>query len=251
MEEIRLRAQRGEDSERRGLGAGTTSGSAPEDGGRRRPRRRDTVGLDREFRHGRLAAGFGRAARSDLGRADRRSGDDCISTVPIVGRRPAQGCPLDRHWARAHADRALKLGRLRIRTRWNCAATFVTGVGSWGSHPTPRRPRLCWRAPRLILKLPSRSLRRRRALGAACQHLYNQSGDQVDVKLAARRAYEEDAYLSNADVILSRLFYSSYDLGQFSDAARLVRRRQTAGSPRTTSSWSAACWLMTTKGRRA
>ena len=104
--------------------------------------------------------------------------------------------------------------------RWNCAATFVTGVGSWGSHPTPRRLRLCWRAPRLILKLLLRSLRRRQELGAACQHLYNQSGDQVDVKLAARRAYEEDAYLSNADVILSRLFYSSYDLGQFSDAAR-------------------------------
>jgi serine/threonine-protein kinase len=38
------------------------------------------------------------------------------------------------------------------------------------------------------------------------------------VKLAAQRAYEEDAYLSNADVVLSRLFYVSYDLGQFTDA---------------------------------
>ncbi len=45
------------------------------------------------------------------------------------------------------------------------------------------------------------------------------------MKLAARRAYEEDAYLSNADVILSRLFYSSYDLGQFVGRCSLVRRR--------------------------
>src|SRR5205085_1267845 len=36
-----------------------------------------------------------------------------------------------------------------------------------------------------------------------------------DVNNAARRAMEEDAYLGNADVILSRLFLSSYDLHQF------------------------------------
>nr|MBA3317405.1 hypothetical protein [Gemmatimonadales bacterium] len=53
---------------------------------------------------------------------------------------------------------------------------------------------------------------------ATLSHLYYQTGDLIDVKLAARRAYEEDAYLSNADVVLSRLFYSSYDLGQFTDA---------------------------------
>jgi serine/threonine-protein kinase len=53
---------------------------------------------------------------------------------------------------------------------------------------------------------------------ATLSHLYYQTGNLVDVKLAARRAYEEDAFLSNADVVLSRLFYVSYDLGQFSDA---------------------------------
>ncbi|MEO6055285.1 MAG: protein kinase, partial [Gemmatimonadales bacterium] len=53
---------------------------------------------------------------------------------------------------------------------------------------------------------------------ATLSHLYYQSGNLVDVKLAAQRAYEQDAYLSNADVVLSRLFYASYDLGQFSDA---------------------------------
>jgi serine/threonine-protein kinase len=53
---------------------------------------------------------------------------------------------------------------------------------------------------------------------ATLSHLYYQGGSLVDVKLAAQRAYEGDAYLSNADVVLSRLFYASYDLGQFTDA---------------------------------
>ena len=55
---------------------------------------------------------------------------------------------------------------------------------------------------------------------ATLSHLYyNTPGTSaVDVNLAARRALEEDAYLSNADVILSRLFLSSYDLEQFTDA---------------------------------
>ncbi len=55
---------------------------------------------------------------------------------------------------------------------------------------------------------------------ATLSHLYYQTGNLVDVKLAAQRAYEQDAYLSNADVVLSRLFYASYDLGQFSDAVQ-------------------------------
>jgi hypothetical protein len=57
---------------------------------------------------------------------------------------------------------------------------------------------------------------------AALSHLYNQNhaAGQVEAKLAAQRAYEADAYLSNADQILWRLFVSSYDLGQFVDAIR-------------------------------
>ena len=49
-------------------------------------------------------------------------------------------------------------------------------------------------------------------------HLYYQYNDVVSAKLAARRAYEEDAYLSDADKIVWRLFISSYDLEQFPDA---------------------------------
>jgi serine/threonine-protein kinase len=53
---------------------------------------------------------------------------------------------------------------------------------------------------------------------AVLSHLYNQYSDVVNAKIAARRAYEEDAYLSNADTIVWRLFLSSYDLEQFPDA---------------------------------
>ena len=49
-------------------------------------------------------------------------------------------------------------------------------------------------------------------------HLYYQYNDVVNAKLAARRAYEEDAYLSDADRIVWRLFTSSFDLEQFPDA---------------------------------
>ena len=55
---------------------------------------------------------------------------------------------------------------------------------------------------------------------ATLSHLYYQDGSLVDVNLAARRALEADAFLGNAPVILKRLFFSSYDLGQFGDAAQ-------------------------------
>jgi eukaryotic-like serine/threonine-protein kinase len=49
--------------------------------------------------------------------------------------------------------------------------------------------------------------------------LYYQKNDVELAKLSARRAYDEDAWLSNADVILWRLFAASYDLEQFPEAA--------------------------------
>ena len=49
-------------------------------------------------------------------------------------------------------------------------------------------------------------------------HLYYNRSDNVSVVLAARRAYEEDAYLRDADRILVRLFWAHYDLEQLRDA---------------------------------
>ena len=50
--------------------------------------------------------------------------------------------------------------------------------------------------------------------------VYNQKDNFVDAKLAARRAYEEDAYLVGADRVLWRLYATSYDLEQFPEATQ-------------------------------
>ncbi len=55
---------------------------------------------------------------------------------------------------------------------------------------------------------------------AVLSHLYSQTHDLMSVAIAAQRAYQEDAYLSNADVIIYRLFTASYDLEQQSQAQR-------------------------------
>ncbi len=44
--------------------------------------------------------------------------------------------------------------------------------------------------------------------------------DLVAVILEARAAYEADAYLRDAETVLDRLFYASYDLAQFQEARR-------------------------------
>jgi serine/threonine-protein kinase len=55
---------------------------------------------------------------------------------------------------------------------------------------------------------------------ATLSSLYYQTKDPQGAALAARRAYEEDAYLSNAADILTRLFHTSYDLDQQLQAQR-------------------------------
>ncbi len=54
---------------------------------------------------------------------------------------------------------------------------------------------------------------------ATLSHLYYRTTKtEADINFAARRALEADAFLSNANVILQRLFFSSYDPGNFPDA---------------------------------
>jgi hypothetical protein len=84
---------------------------------------------------------------------------------------------------------------------------------------------------------------------AMLSHLYNnQIGGETDAKLAAARAYEEDAYLSNADVIIHRLFLNSYDLSQFVDAVHWcdVGQRRFPTNYRFV---SCQLWLLTTKAK--
>ncbi len=84
---------------------------------------------------------------------------------------------------------------------------------------------------------------------AMLSHLYNnRTGGETDAKLAARRAYEEDAYLSNADQILWRLFLASYDLSQFVDAAHWCEegQRRFAGDFKFV---KCQLWLLTTRAK--
>jgi len=70
----------------------------------------------------------------------------------------------------------------------------------------------------------------------------------VDVNTAAGKAYRADPYISNADVILSRLFFSSYDLGQFTDAVHWCEegQRRFPGDPKFL---ECQLWLLTTKAK--
>ncbi len=55
---------------------------------------------------------------------------------------------------------------------------------------------------------------------ATLSHLYANMDDAASEVLAGRRAYEEDAYLQEADLVVWRLVTGSYDLGQFTEAQR-------------------------------
>jgi serine/threonine-protein kinase len=81
---------------------------------------------------------------------------------------------------------------------------------------------------------------------ATLSHLYYQTASNTKVNYAAQRAWEADAYLGNADVILQRLFYSSYDLEQFSDARHWceVGSRRFPANPKFV---ECRLWLMTTR----
>lgn len=58
------------------------------------------------------------------------------------------------------------------------------------------------------------------AAWAQLSQIYNQKDDFSQAKLAALKAYEEDAYLSGTDRILWRLYATSYDLEQTADAQK-------------------------------
>jgi eukaryotic-like serine/threonine-protein kinase len=77
---------------------------------------------------------------------------------------------------------------------------------------------------------------------AMLSHLYYQTGTNVDVNSAAKRALEADAFLENADVVLSRLFLSSYDLGRFRPEAERWCEESQRRFP--TSVYAARCQLM-------
>ncbi|MGH7618402.1 MAG: hypothetical protein ACREPM_14360, partial [Gemmatimonadaceae bacterium] len=87
---------------------------------------------------------------------------------------------------------------------------------------------------------------------ATLSHLYNQipSATSSDVYIAAQRAFEADEFLTNANVVLQRLFDAAYDLGQFDKAEQwctAARQR----FPRDVRGTKCQLYLLTTKGSPA
>ena len=89
------------------------------------------------------------------------------------------------------------------------------------------------------------------ALGSLSHLYYNAEGKSLsDVILAARRAYEADAYLDNAPTILTRLFYASYDEDQAVDAARWCREGHRR-FPEDSRFITCQLWVMSMRGQNA
>ena len=82
---------------------------------------------------------------------------------------------------------------------------------------------------------------------SALSHLHYQKPDFTEAKLAAQRAYEEDAYLSAAPDIVWRLYTTSYDLEDFAGAAQWCTEggRRFPANPRFV---ECQIWLMTSRG---
>jgi serine/threonine-protein kinase len=142
---------------------------------------------------------------------------------------------------------ALRRARLLQRTPAVAARWLTVGTGHASrvlnrdpNHPAGLQLRGTLRYVRWILNLDSDPDRRATLLDSAqtdlesavrgdqrlasaqatLSHLLYARKDVVSAVLAARAAYEADAYLRDAEVILDRLFYGSYDLAQFREAQR-------------------------------
>ncbi len=81
---------------------------------------------------------------------------------------------------------------------------------------------------------------------ATLSHMAYQNGTSADIRVATQRAWEADAFLSNADVILQRLFFASYDLDQ-ADAGHWcdLGARRFPASPRFI---ECRLWMLTMRG---
>jgi tetratricopeptide (TPR) repeat protein len=78
-------------------------------------------------------------------------------------------------------------------------------------------------------------------------HLHYQKPDFTEAKLAAQRAYEEDAYLSAAPDIVWRLYTTSYDLEDFAGADQWCREGR-ARFPQNARFAECRLWLLTARG---
>ena len=86
---------------------------------------------------------------------------------------------------------------------------------------------------------------------ATLSHLYYRTKTNVDVHMAAKRAFEADAFLTNADVVLNRLFASSYDLNNIDPDAISWCEQTQRRFPTSANAARCQLQLLTTRSRPA
>ena len=178
----------------------------------------DTAGLNREF----LAADSLYAAANAT---DPRWADPLWMRAGLAYRRSrlvADNPTLIRKWVTVgmpYADQAIQLDPN------NADAYEVRGnlqYWSWlsGIETDAAKRQASLSAARADLEKSTSLNRNQAGAWSTLSHLYNRVSDATnnDVYLAAQHALEADEFLSNANVILSRLFLAAYDLGQFDKA---------------------------------
>ena len=160
----------------------------------------------------------------------------------LVGNRKTLG-----HWvevALGHAERALQLAPNDARAlELRGTVRYLSWLQELVPDPAELPQRLV--AAKQDLEAATRADPSLASAYSTLSHLYYQTEDVPAAVLAARQAYEQDAYLSVAGEVLARLFFGSYDLEQFTQARRwcLEGARRFPGDFR-----FAECrlWLMTT-----
>lgn len=120
-----------------------------------------------------------------------------------------------------HVERALKLNSGHAKAREMRGTSRYTKYHVAGISDPDRRHALL-EAARKDLEAAVDTDPTLASAYSTLSHLYYQPPvrDLVNVALAARRAYEADAYLEEADAVLWRLFQAQLDLGQFRQARR-------------------------------
>ncbi len=176
----------------------------------------DMPGFDRW-----LAAGDSLLALAE--REDSKWSEPVALRAAIAYRRSrVPGIPLDqlRQWAtvaEGHADRALAIDP------GDADALEVRGNAKYwrwlrGLEADASKAKALLASARTDLEGATSANPNQAGAYASLSHLYYQVGSATDINIAAQRALEADEFLSNADVILNRLFLSSYDLAQFDKA---------------------------------
>ena len=117
----------------------------------------------------------------------------------------------------AHAARALEIAP-RNADAFELRGSLRYWRWLMATEPDPTKAQALLDAARKDLETATQISPNEPEAWSILSHLYYQYDDVVSAKLAARRAYDEDAYLSDADLVVWRLFTTSYDLEQFPDA---------------------------------